>query len=597
MDSRRLGLELRPSLRKLSWCVLEADERRVLYLCQTLGIHEVLSRVLVNRGYSDPDMAAKFLIPKVKDSLPDPFLLKDIDIAADRIISAIQNQEKITIFADYDVDGATSSALLKKFLCECGISPDIYIPHRINEGYGPNIGAIQQIKANGTSLLITVDCGTTAFEPLSEAKKIGLDVIVLDHHMADGELPEALAIVNPNRLDDDFPYKSIAAVAVTFITVIAVRTKLRKINWFGTNKEPDLIKYLDLVALGTVCDIMPLTGLNRAFVAQGLQLIAKRNNLGLRMIADIVKLDAKPRSFHLGYIIGPRINAGGRISKPELGATLLTTMDPIEAHDIASKLNMLNQERREIEKQALDEIISQIGLDISESPAIFAVGENWHIGVLGILASRVKEQYNKPSIVISVSGGVGKGSARSIHGIDLGLIIQSAKEMNMLIDGGGHAMAGGFTIDLSKVNEFKDFVQKKIMAIKYIDNLFEEALELKVDSVITVHTANDNLIEILGKAEPFGNGNPQPRFAILNAIVLRATQFGSSHISLLIRDQDDIISRKTLKCIFFRALEKDYGPLLLNSVNKALDVVGTLQSDDWERSKVKFIIEDIAFHG
>lgn len=597
MDSRRLGLELRPSLRKLSWCVLEADERKVLYLCQVLGIHEVLSRVLVNRGYSDPDMAAKFLIPKVKDSLPDPFLLKDIDIAADRIISAIQNQEKVTIFADYDVDGATSSALLKKFLCECGISPDIYIPHRINEGYGPNVGAIQQIKANGTSLLITVDCGTTAFEPLSEAKKIGLDVIVLDHHMADGKLPDALAIVNPNRLDDDFPYKSIAAVAVTFMTVIAVRTKLRKINWFGTNKEPDLIQYLDLVALGTVCDIMPLTGLNRAFVAQGLQLIAKRNNLGLRMIADVVKLDAKPRSFHLGYIIGPRINAGGRISKPELGATLLTTIDPIEAHDIASKLNMLNQERREIEKQALDEIISQIELEVSESPVIFAVGENWHIGVLGILASRVKEQYNKPSIVISVSGGVGKGSARSIHGIDLGLIIQSAKEMNMLIDGGGHAMAGGFTIDLSKVNEFKDFVQKKIMAIKYIDNLFEEALELKVDSVITVHTANDNLIEILEKAEPFGNGNPQPRFAILNAIVLRATQFGSSHISLLIRDQDDIISRKTLKCLFFKALEKDYGQLLLNSVNKTLDVVGTLQSDDWERSKVKFIIEDITFHG
>lgn len=576
------------------WKLRKSDERIVEHLIQELNISETLANLIVNRGVRTIEEATDYLDPKIKNLLPDPFALKDMDKAASRIADAIINKEKITVFGDYDVDGATSSALLKRFFLALGIEAEIYIPHRVNEGYGPNVGAMDKIHASGSSLVITVDCGIVSYEPLAHAKKIGLDVIVLDHHLGSEKLPEAVAIVNPNRYDDTFPFKNLAAVSVAFITTIAVRTVLRDKNYFTeTIKEPDLMMLLDLVALGTVCDVMDLIKLNRAFVKQGLKLIMKRSNTGLATLVNMLNMGSVPKPHHLGFIIGPRINAGGRVGEGSLGARLLSTDDGIEALTIAKKLDDLNYERRMIENDVFKMAIEQIENNgIAKNPVIMVYGNNWHLGILGIIASKLKERYGKPSVAISIVGGEGKGSARSIPGIDFGTAIAHAKNTGIVIDGGGHAMAGGFTIDEKKIGAFYDFLMSKVEnGEKYI----QMAKILNADLVSTVEGITFDLAMLIEKAAPFGSGNPQPLIIIKDALVVRVSIVGQEHIMLIIRDKYSVTSNpKTLKAMVYRATDKKMLDFLMSSVGKVYNFIGSIQFNNWYKEKVDFVIEDIA---
>jgi single-stranded-DNA-specific exonuclease len=581
------------SVKLLSWRLAEADERLVVAFCQKLNIPEVLAIILVNRGIKSVEEAELFLNPKLRDFLPDPFTLIDMDKAAERIAAAVMNQEKVTIYGDYDVDGATSSALLKRFLSKVGLESEVYIPHRINEGYGPNTEAFKQLKEQGTDLVVTVDCGTVSFEPMHEAKQLGMDVIILDHHLSNEVLPEAYAIVNPNRFDENFPIKSIAAVGVVFLTIIAIRAKLREKKWF-IEKEIDLLQYLDLVALGTVCDVMHLVGLNRAFVAQGLKLIAARNNLGISTLVDIAQLTSVPQSYHLGYILGPRINAGGRVGEGDLGSELLATEEPHVAYNIAVKLERLNEERRTIEAQILEEAFAQIERDGSYSkPIIIVTGEGWHQGVLGILASRIKEKYSKPVAVISLVDGVGKGSARSIPGIDLGTLLGIAKLEGLLIHGGGHAMAGGFTISQDKIVAFDKFLSDKLVNT---ESLFEKYREYFIDAVLTIPAVNGKLIEVVNQAAPFGQANPQPKFLLRDVVITTVKVIGKANLMVIVADDKRLAGNAngTLKCIVFKALETAMGNVILNSIGHKVNIVGTIQPNYFDKDKADFIIEDIS---
>lgn len=577
------------------WKFTEADQRLVLTISQKLNIPEILATILIKRGVHSSEEASSFLDPKLKDSLPNPFDLKDMDKAANRLADAIINKEKITIFGDYDVDGATSSALLKRFFRDVGIDAGIYIPNRINEGYGPNTKALKKLKDEGNSLVITVDCGIVSFEPIKEATEYGLEIIILDHHLSLDTLPEATAVVNPNRFDDDFPYKSLAAVGVAFFTTVAVRKVLRDRGFFKGKKETDLFKYLDLVALGTVCDVMQLQGINRAFVKQGLKLIAHRMNIGIATLSNIAKLDKRVESYHLGFVLGPRINAGGRVGEGILGATLLSTEDPIEAQKIAIELERLNDDRRAVESVILQEALDYIeSNNIHENPIILVSGKNWHQGILGILASRIKEKYNKPAAVISLFEGIGKGSARSITGIDLGSLLANAKEKGLLIQGGGHAMAGGFGIEESKIDEFYAYLKK---AMENKEDTFTKALEYQIDAVLSVQALNGDLVRLMEKANPFGNGNPQPKFALLDVMIVNVIIVGKIHFMVIIADKKtDPSLKKTVKCMLFKALNTEIGDLVQSSLGKKVNLVGYIQANINDKAKADFIIEDVAFN-
>ncbi len=595
------------SLRTLKWHLIEADERLVASLAQRLSIDEVLAKVMVNRGIVNIEQAINFLEPKLRNILPNPFILKGMEEASSRIIEAILNNEKVTIFADYDVDGATSAALLMRFFKMVNLKVNVYVPNRLTEGYGPNINALEKIKAGGSSLVITVDCGTVSFEPLKVAKDIGLDVIVIDHHLTVESLPEAIAIVNPNRFDDDFPYKAIAAVGVAFMVTIAIRKKLRDIKWFENNntEEFDLFSLLDLVALGTVCDVMPLNDINRAFVFNGLKLIAKRQNVGISSLIDLLKLETKLHSYHLGYVIGPRINAGGRVSEGNLGVSLLTTDSHSEAYSIANKLEGLNNERKALESLALEEAVSQIeSQELYKNSIIIVVGNSWHIGILGILASRIKELYHKPAIAISINNfEIGKGSARSINGLDLGKAIVKAKSVGLLIEGGGHAMAGGLTISSQKIESFYNFLLNEFKPSNN-QHFFDKVKELPIDSVLSIGAANVELLNQLSKAGPFGQGNPQPRFVFTNVIVVRSMIVGNKHVVAFITDnynkyitkqnKFDLPFKRVIKSIAFRWAENELGKFLLNNIGTPINVAGILQVSNIDNNKVELIIDDIA---
>ncbi len=580
------------SVKGLKWSVLNPDERVVLTLTQKLGISELLARVLANRGVANADSATKFLDPKVRDLLPDPFLLKDMDKAASKLADCVINKEKITIFGDYDVDGATSSALLKRFFRDVGLDAGLYIPNRILEGYGPNLEALKKLKDEGNSLVITVDCGIVSFEPIKGAKDYGLDIIVLDHHLSTDEMPEAYAVVNPNRFDDEFEFKSLAAVGVAFLTVVAIRAKLRDKGFFEKTKEPNLLDYLDLVALGTVCDVMQLNNVNRAFVSQGLKLISQRKNLGIATLSNVARLEVVPQSYHLGFVIGPRINAGGRVGEGLLGAKLLSTLDPMEAFNIATRLEQLNDERRSIEALILEEVINEIEAKQLYSKSLIVVtGNNWHQGILGILASRIKEKYNRPAAIISFVDGIGKGSARSITGIDLGSLLASAKQKGILIHGGGHAMAGGFTIEEAKVSEFQAFATE---SLGNTDTVFTKAKEYEVDAVLSLSAVNGELNRTMNRAAPFGNGNHQPRFALVNITVVNIHIVGKIHFMVIVADKKaDRNMKNTLKCMLFKAVDSELGKFITKNKGKEVTLIGFIQGNIYDSEKADFIIEDI----
>lgn len=592
LDSRFSG----GSVRGLKWVVRDKKDRVVDALTQKLSIPEILAIVLHNRGIDSADAASDFLYPKLRNLLPNPFALKDMDKATARIIQAINQGEKITVFGDYDVDGATSSALLKKYFRGVGVDVDIYIPNRIEEGYGPSVEGFNRIIDSGSKLIITVDCGALSFEPIAHAKSRGVDVVVVDHHLSLEKLPEAVAVINPNRMDETFAFKALAAVGVAYMLIVALNSELKSINYFEQKgiEQPNLLMFLDLVALGTVCDVMPLTSINRAFVTQGLKLINSRSNTGIAALLEVAKVNGNAHSYHLGYVLGPRMNAGGRVGKGILGSQLLACDDYRQALQIALELEQLNDERRAIESVTLEEAIEQIELaGLNEGPVVMVSGKGWHQGILGIIASRLKERYNKPALVISEDNGIGKGSARSIPGLDIGTKFANAKAKDLLITGGGHMMAAGFSVHMDKLQAFYEYICSDV---SLQDECFEKVLELDIDASIELAAVNGNLVQIISQAAPFGSGNPQPRFVICDVVLVEARVVGKSHIMAIVADKrSDRGAAKTVKCMLFKGAETDLGIFLLNSIGKRMSIAGTIQAHYLDATKADFILDDIYF--
>lgn len=600
---------MKPSILGRNWHQKTFDERHALAILQRFEISEVLSNLLSAREISLGEIE-NFLEPKIKTSLPDPFELNDMEKAVAHVIAAIHAQKKITIFADYDVDGATSSALLKRFFREVEVNANIYIPDRVLEGYGPNSQALLNLKKSGTDLVITLDCGTVAFKPLEDAAAVGLDIIVIDHHLGVLEKPQSIAVINPNLLDEKFPHKNLCAAGVTFLFVVAINKKLREENFYAQKKEPNLLNLLDLVALGTVCDVMSLTGLNRAFVAAGLKILKQRKNLGLREICDLAGLDEEPSAYHLGFVIGPRINAGGRVGKSDLGATILSSEDEEEVKAIAQQLETFNKQRKEIEVQVLEEAVKSLesgpltrsttepwaGGFSKNDPIIFAVAKNWHQGVIGIVASRLKDLYNKPVAVIAIDdeGKKGKASCRSISGIDFGGEILKARLEGLLIEGGGHAMAGGFSVAPEKISELHQFFCKNL-AQKVEEISAQKNAEF--DIALDLAQVNLDLLKELAKLEPFGVGNMRPKFLLRNVVKVKANLVGQTaeHISCVFSSKSVLGFNGQIQAIAFRSNKTPLGEMLLDpKFTKPINLVGTLNINAWMGSeKVQMIIEDV----
>ncbi len=576
------------------WYSRTTDDRQALGIAEANGLPEIVARVLAGRGVEIGEVD-DFLNPTLRAALPDPSSLRDMDRACERIVQAVNGGERIGVFADYDVDGATSAALLVRFFSAIGHDLAVYVPDRMSEGYGPNIGGLRALRADGVSVVITVDCGTTAHEPLAEAAALGLDVVVLDHHVAEAALPEAVAVVNPNRLDDENDCRQLAAVGVTFLFAVAVNRALRDAWWYGEgHAEPDLMAWLDLVALGTICDVVPLTGVNRALVAQGLKIMARRNNPGIAALADVAGLDERPGAYHAGFVLGPRVNAGGRVGESGLGARLLSSDDPTEIAEIAARLDRYNKERREIEAGVLDRAIElaeaqDAGADAAREPVILVAEQGWHPGVIGIVASRLRERFNRPACVVAIEGEVAKGSGRSIPGAALGSAVIAARQAEILIAGGGHAMAAGFAVATERIEEFKSFLDEHIA--RQLDYRIPPA-GLAIDAALTPKGATANIVDALEAVGPFGAGNPRPRFALPRVKVARADIVGSDHVRCFLVGAE---GGPRLKGVAFRSVGTPLGEALLTVGGAPLHVAGHLKADRWKGpDAVELVIEDAA---
>lgn len=586
------------SILQKKWQEKFVNESLVNSVSNKFVISEILAKLMLIRDIKIEDIP-NFLDPKIKNILPDPFLLGSMSEAVDGVISAIKNHKKICIFGDYDVDGATSSALLKRFFNSLQIEVEIYIPDRILEGYGPNSNALVALKNKGVDLVIMVDCGTVAFEPLKIANKIGLEIIVIDHHLGVLEKPEAIAVINPNLVNESFEHKNLCAAGVVFLFLVAINKSLRKENYFEKISEPNLYQMLDLVALGTVCDVMSLTGLNRCFVANGLKIMQKRQNLGIKTIIDFAGVNSELNSYSLGFIIGPRINAGGRVGSSHFGAEILSTQDENVALEIASKLEELNKNRKDIEAEVLAQAIYNLENNIDgfsqNDSVIFAVGINWHQGVIGIIASRLKELYQKPVAVITIDDKTNKakGSCRSISGIDFGAEILNAKIAEIIAEGGGHAMAGGFSLQSSKIKEFHNFLNQKLES--KITKILQNNI-LNYDIKIDAQQLNLDLVKEISKLEPFGVGNPRPKFLIENLYKIKANFVGKKqeHLSLIFSAKSVIGFNNQISGILFQQNQNDLGKYLLESkTSQPLNLVVTIEINSWMGiEKLQLQIED-----
>ena len=584
-----LGVELSLSGRR--WRARGGDDRAGLALAQQLQVPEILGRILAGRGVCVEE-ATRFLAPTLRDFLPDPSHLKDMDKAIARIVEAIRGDEPIAVFGDYDVDGATSSALLRRFFAAIGVKVIVYIPDRQREGYGPNGAALRRLKDQGVRVVVTVDCGITAHAALEEAAAAGLDMIVVDHHLGEPALPRAVAVIDPNRVDEDSPHTMLAAVGVTFLLVTGINRALRQAGWYEGRPAPDLMQWLDLVALGTVCDQVPLAGVNRALVAQGLKVMRRRGNIGLAALGDVANIGEKLDAYHAGFILGPRVNAGGRVGEADLGARLLSTDDPLEARQLAQHLHALNAERREIEAQVLAEAMAQIeGAPIA--PLLFVAAQNWHPGVIGIVASRLKERYNRPACVIALNEGVGRGSGRSVTGLALGPMIVAARQAGLLINGGGHAMAAGLTVEETKLEALRDFLVARATEILGEGDL---VAELSIDGALAAGAATPDLAALIDRVGPFGTGNAEPRFVFPNLRVVRADIVGQEHVRCILADG---AGTARLKGIAFRVLSQErgdaLGKALLNARGAGFHIAGHLRADTWQgKNGVQLLIDDAA---
>lgn len=627
------------SVSEKKWRERPHDPRHAISISQQLGLPEIIGRILASRNVL-PHEAEMFLQPTLREFLPDPFHLKDMEKAARRIADEIitnrlqfagadserdttkQNfQEKnslqspetsgssqkpevcrgsnikstISIFGDYDVDGATSSALLVRYFRAFGIEPLVHIPDRIKEGYGPNTAALLSLKERGANIVITVDCGTLAFEPLAKAKEAGLDVIVIDHHKGERQMPECYALVNPNRFDETSQHTQLAACGVTFLLLVAINKVLRDLPDASCKPLtlPDLIQLLDIVALGTICDVVPLTGANRALVTQGLKVMGMRGNPGINAAMDIAKLMEAPNTYHAGFVIGPRINAGGRVGKPDLGTRLLSTEDKIEAKYIAAELDVFNAERKAIESLVQQEAMLD-ATTLPDSDAVIIVGrEGWHPGVIGIVAGRLKEHFGKPVAVISLKDGTGKASARSITGIDLGAAVIEANNAGILLGGGGHTMAAGFSIHEDYIPKLRDFLNERLA--EQVLHISREKI-LHIDGIISLQGINADLVRLIEKAGPFGAGNHSVRLLLQKVKTVRADIIGDGHVRAILVDAG-IGNSTSLKSMAFRSADTPVGQALLGSRGKVLHIAGQAKINSWQgRETVDFFIDDVAYN-
>ena len=571
-------------------------EAQALAIAQLGGHGDVLSRVLAARGVA-PQAAAAYLDPAVRDLMPDPSTLSDMDAAVERLADAIAAGTRIAIFGDYDVDGAASAALLADYLSACGTPHVIHIPDRLFEGYGPNVEAVRALAAGGAGLLVSVDCGTTSHAAIIEAAELGLEPIILDHHQAPEHLPPAL-VVNPNRLDDLSGLGQLCAAGVVFMALVALQRVLRRRGFFGPARpEPDLLRALDLVALATVADVAPLTGLNRAFVKKGLGVMRARGRPGLVALFDVAGADGPATTYHLGYLVGPRINAGGRIGDAALGARLLTLADEGEAAAIAAQLDTLNRERQAMEQATLAvaeaEALAQVGLENlglhDEGAAIIAVGgTGWHAGIVGIVAGRLREKFGRPAFAVALFEGGGTGSGRSVPGVDLGRSVRAAVEAGVLVKGGGHAMAAGVTLGPGGLDAFRTFIEADLAAAAR-EARASEALE--IDASLTAAGATPDLLADLERAGPFGSGSPEPVFALPAHRLVDVAEVGTGHVRLRVAAGDGT----TLDGIAFRVAAEPLGRALLAGRGERFHLAGTLTLDRYGgRERVRFRLVDAA---
>ncbi|NNE22595.1 MAG: single-stranded-DNA-specific exonuclease RecJ [Rhizobiales bacterium] len=576
------------------WRARLSDNRSALAISERLDLPEILGRVLAGRNVS-ADEAEAFLNPTLRALMPAPEKLRDMNKGAERIAAAVMHGETIGIIGDYDVDGMTSCAVLSMFLNAAGTNPEIHIPHRVTEGYGPSRQAVETLQAKGSQMIVTLDCGVMAHDSMDHAAELGIDTVIVDHHQVSEVLPQAMAIINPNRNDDLSGVGYLCAAGVTMILVAATNRVLREAGWWSDERPaPDILQWLDLVALGTVCDVVPLMGLNRAYVTQGLKVMSSRGNTGLTALADAARLNRRPDVYALGFLLGPRLNAAGRIGSAMLGLELLTATDRGKAMNIAQQLEKLNRERQEIELQIVASATAQAEAALGKAsnlPILVVSGENWHAGVLGLVASRLKERFDLPCFALGHTPGdeIASGSGRSIPGVDLGSAVQGAVAEGVVIKGGGHAMAAGLTLEIGQIGALRAYLENHLADdVKTAGEL--KALE--IDGAVSASGASIALIETLERAGPYGSGNPAPVFALPAHRVAYADAAGADHVRCTLQAADGA----RINAIAFRALHTELGELLLTERGKPLHIAGRLSVNDWGGSrKPQLMIADAAF--
>ncbi|MFO1241706.1 MAG: single-stranded-DNA-specific exonuclease RecJ [Rickettsiales bacterium] len=579
-----LGVERSAS--GVRWTWRTQDERLVQAYVQQLSVSPTLARVLIGRDVALEE-ADNFLNPSLKRGLPNPSHLLDMDKAAERFADAILKKEIVGVLGDYDVDGATSSALLVRYLMSLGIETHVYIPDRMKDGYGPNEKAMDWFAEKKAKLVMTVDCGATAHAPLAYGSGLGLEVIVLDHHLGAAELPKAYAVVNPNRLDESSEHTYLAAVGVTFLFLVAVNRILRLQGFFASHAEPDLKAWLDLVALGTVCDVVPLKGANRAFVAQGLKAMGFQQNMGLRHLSTVARITPEYTCYHAGFMLGPRINAGGRVGESGLGVRLLTLEDESEVQRLAEQLNILNAERQAIELMVLEQALEQAERQLNR--ALLMLEGAWHAGVVGIVAGRLKEKYQRPVAVIAHDGEMGKASARSVHGVDFGAAVGAARTEGLVVTGGGHAMAAGFTVRRDGISRLHDYFETRLSEAI---TRYGETRSYRIDDCVAVTGINVSLSEELAKAAPYGMGNPEPRIVVPEVFIMEMDILKDAHIRMQVTGKN---GGGRLKCMAFRAVGTPLGDFLLQSHGKPMHLAGTVRAEFWNgKNYVTLHVEDAA---
>jgi single-stranded-DNA-specific exonuclease len=567
-----------------------AGEAQALAITQISGQPDLMARVLAGRGVKLEEVA-RYLDPTLRDLMPDPFTLRDMEPAVARLAHAVRRAEKIAIFGDYDVDGATSAALLAQYLNDCGCETLVHIPDRVIEGYGPNVDAMRAFAKQGVRLVVTVDCGILSHEPFAEARRLGLDVVVFDHHQAPELLPDALALVDPNRQDDLSGLGYLCAAGVVYMALVALNRALREASFWNGRVAPDLMAAVDLVALGTIADVVPLTGLNRAFVVKGLAVMRARRRPGLAALLDVAGADGPPRPYHLGFLIGPRINAGGRIGDSGLGVKLLMTRDDLEARALAEELDRLNRARQQIEIAMLEsaeaEALAALGLE-ERGACVVVAGEGWRPGVVGIVAARLKERFNRPAFVLAFSGAEATGSGRSIVGVDIGRVVRAGVEAGVLIKGGGHAMAAGVTLAKNRLGDFRAFMEAQLAAPV---GEARGAAGLEIDSALIAGAATPALIHSIERAGPFGAGNPEPVFVLPRHRLVDVAPVGAAHLRLRVASGDN----QTIEGIAFRAAGSALGDALKRLRGSAVHLAGALTINRYGgREKAQLRVLDAA---